>query len=65
VAALDTALRAQGKKPVWFDVNAARSGEGFSVDDLANIRPDLQSDLSVVVGCGHPSPLAAAETIRL
>lgn len=52
VAALDAALRAAGKKAVWFDVNAARKGEGFDSDSLANIRPDTSADLCVAVGCG-------------
>jgi predicted NBD/HSP70 family sugar kinase len=52
VAALDKALRAAGKRAVWFDVNAARKEEGFDPDNLANIRPDAQADLCVVAGCG-------------
>ena len=52
VAALDAALRAAGKKTVWFDVNAARTGDGFDSANLANIRPDTQADLCVVAGCG-------------
>ena len=62
VAALDAALRASGKKTVWYDVGAARKGEGFDGDNLANIRPDAQADLCVVAGCGAsqvPWPHAA------
>jgi glucokinase len=66
VAALDKALRASGKKTVWFDVNAARKGEGFDTDSLANIRPDTQADLCIVAGCGASQvPWSAAATIRL
>lgn len=66
VAALDAALRARGKKTVWFDVNAARNGEGFSAGDLANIRPDTAADLSVVTGFGAAKvPWPASETIGL
>ena len=52
VAALDQALRAAGKKAVWYAVEAARKGDGFDPDSLANIRPDAQADLCVVAGCG-------------
>ncbi len=52
VAALDAALRASGKKTVWYDVNAARTGDAFDAANLANIRPDSQADLCVVTGCG-------------
>lgn len=62
VAAFDAALRAAGKRTVWYDVNAARKGDGFDPDNLANIRPDAQADLCVVAGCGSsqvPWPDAA------
>jgi predicted NBD/HSP70 family sugar kinase len=65
VAALDQALRAAGKKAVWYDVNAARAGDGFDPGNLANLRPDAQADLCVVVGCGAaqvPWPGAATLT---
>ena len=52
VAALDAALRTAGKKAVWFDVNAARKGDGFDSDNLENIRPDAQADLCIVAGSG-------------
>jgi len=66
VAALDRALRASGKKAVWYDVGAARKGEGFDAGDLANIRPDTRADLSVVAGCGATQvPWSAAATVRL
>ena len=52
VAALDRALRTTGKKAVWFDVNAARSADGFNPDNLTNLRPDDHADLSVVAGHG-------------
>ncbi len=53
VAALDKALRATGKKTVWYDVNAAADKDGrFDKDALANIRADAQADLCVVAGCG-------------
>ncbi len=66
VAALDQALRAAGKKTVWFDVNAARTESGFDADNLKNIRPDAQADLCVVAGCGAsqvPWPAAAKITV--
>ncbi len=62
VAALDRALRAAGKKAVWYDVNAACKDGGFDPDNLANIRADAQADLCVVAGCGAarvPWPSAA------
>ncbi len=66
VAALDHALRASGKKTVWYDVNAARTGEEFDAGNLANIRPDAQADLCVVAGCGASQvPWAAAATIKI
>lgn len=66
VAALDQALRKAGKKAVWFDVSAARKGDGFDADNLANIRPDAQADLCVVAGCGAAQvPWAGAATISL
>jgi glucokinase len=52
VAALDAALRASGKKCVWYDVNAACTEKGFDTDSLANIRPDAQASLCIVAGCG-------------
>ena len=52
VAAIDMALRAAGKKTVWYDVNAARKDGGFDAASLANIRPDALADLCVVAGCG-------------
>jgi glucokinase len=52
VAALDAALRAQGKKAVWFDVKAARKDGGLDPALLANIRPDPQAALCVAAGCG-------------
>ncbi|MDD4017149.1 MAG: ROK family protein [Kiritimatiellae bacterium] len=52
VATLDSALRAAGKKTVWYDVNAARTGGVLDADSLANIRPDAQADLCVVAGTG-------------
>ena len=57
VAALDRALRTAGKKAVWFDVNAARSADGFDPDNLANLRPDDQADLSVAAGHGAAKTL--------
>ena len=66
VAALDAALRAEGKKAVWFDASAARKGEGFDTDNLANIRPDAAADLNVVAGCGAAqTPWPAAAKIRI
>lgn len=66
VAALDKALRATGKKAVWYDVNAARKGEGFDADNLANIRADAQADLCIVAGCGASQvPWTGAATRRL
>ena len=66
VAALDRELRGVGKKTVWFDVNAARKGDGFDPDNLANIRPDDQADLCVVAGTGASQvPWPAAATISL
>ena len=62
VAALDRALRASGKKAVWYDVNAARAGDGFDPASLANIRPDAQADVCVAAGSGAsqlPWPSAA------
>ena len=52
VAALDRQLRSSGKKAVWFDAGAARKGDGFDPDSLANIRPDAQADLCVATGPG-------------
>ena len=66
VAALDPALRAAGIKTVWYDVNAARKGEGFDTENLANIRPDEQADLCVVAGCGASQvPWPAATLFRM
>lgn len=66
VAALDKALRATGKTTMWYDVSAARKGEGFDADNLANIRADAQADLCIVAGCGASQvPWAGAATITL
>ncbi len=66
VAALDAALRAAGKKAVWFDVNAARTGDGFDSANLANIRSDVQADLCIVAGSGASQvPWPAAAKIRV
>lgn len=66
VAELDRALRSAGKKTVWYDVNAARKGDGFDPDSLANIRPDAQAALCIVAGCGASQvPWPAAAKIRL
>ena len=66
VAALDAALRASGKKTVWYDVNAARANGGFDADNLANIRPDAQAGLCVVAGCGASRvPWAQAAKLSL
>lgn len=66
VAALDAALRAAGKKIVWYDVNAARNGDGLDPANLANIRPDPQADLCVVAGCGASHvPWASAAVLRV
>ncbi len=66
VAAFDAALRAAGKRTVWYDVNAARAGEGFDPGNLANIRPDAAADLCVVAGCGSSQvPWADAAKICL
>jgi glucokinase len=66
VAALDQALRAAGRQAVWFDVNAARTGTGPDADGLANIRPDLQADLSIVAGSGAAQvPWPDAATLRI
>lgn len=66
VAALDNALRAEGKKTVWYDVNAARTDTGLDPVLLANIQIDPQADLCVVAGCGAAQVAwPAAETVRL
>ena len=68
VAALDRALRALGKKTVWYDVNAARKGDGFDGDNLKNLRPDALADLCVVAGCGSaqvPWPAAAMIDVNI
>ncbi len=62
VPALDAALRAAGKKTVWYDIRAARSDAGLDEGSLANIRPDAQADLCVAYGSGAaqvPWPAAA------
>jgi len=66
VAALDAALRASGKKTVWYDVNAGRKGCGLDSDALANIRPDNQAGLCVVAGHGASQvPWRSATKIQI
>lgn len=66
IAALDKALRAAGKKTIWYDVNAARSNGGFDAADLANIRPDPHADCCVVAGCGAAYvPWGEAATLHI
>jgi glucokinase len=64
-AVLDRALRAAGKKAVWFDVDAARA-DGVLTADLASIRHDPLADLSIVSGHGAAQvPWPDALTLRL
>lgn len=50
---LDSRLREQEVKAVWFDLSAACSADGtIDPQQLANIRSDPAADLSVLFGCG-------------